>query len=117
VEVDQLGASDSAITKELHRDGRAVSRDRRGDWAAARQRLQRDIRIINIVAVTDPKQLGLARHAMVGIEASNDRRVIAKKLAAVEVAICTGRFDLPVGLACVDGWELADPRRPGSPPR
>ncbi len=115
--MDQLGASDSAITKELHRDGRrCVARPPR-QWAAARQRLQRDIRIINVVAVTDPKQLGLARHAMVGIEASNDRRVIAKKLAAVEVAICTGRFDLPVGLACVDGWELADPRRPGSPPR
>ncbi len=115
--MDQLGASDSAITKELHRDGRRCVAQPPRQWAAARQRLQRDIRIINVVAVTDPKQLGLARHAMVGIEASNDRRVIAKKLAAVEVAICTGRFDLPVGLACVDGWELADPRRPGSPPR
>ncbi len=69
------------------------------------------------MAVTDPMQRDLARHAMVGIEASNDRRVIAKKPAAVEVAICTGPFDLPVGLACVDGSELADPRRPGSPPR
>ncbi len=64
------------------------------------------------MAVTDPMQRDLARHAMVGIEASNDRRVIAKKLAAVEVAVCTGPFDLPVGRACVDGSELADPRRP-----
>ena len=71
-----------------------------------RQRVQkmRDAGIMQIVAVTDPLQVGFRSQAMVGIRADGDARVVAERLAAVDdidyVVLCTGSFDILVELVC-----------------
>ena len=51
-----------------------------------RQRVQkmRDAGIMQIVAVTDPLQVGFRSQAMVGIRADGDAREVADRLAAVD---------------------------------
>ena len=72
--------------------------------AAVRQRVQkmREAGIMQIVAVTDPLQVGFRSQAMVGIRADGDTRVVAERLAAVDdidyVVMCTGSFDILVEL-------------------
>ena len=61
---------------------------------------------MQIVAVTDPLQVGFRCQAMVGIRTDGDSRMVAKRLAAVEnidyVVMCTGSFDILVELVCED---------------
>ena len=67
-----------AIIEQLQQDGRrsyaAIGKEVGLSEAAVRQRVQRLIEsgVMQVVAVTDPLQLGFARQAMVGIEV--DRR-------------------------------------------
>jgi len=53
--------------------------------AAVRQRVQKltDAGVMQVVAVTDPMQLGFFRQAMIGIRATGDTRVLADLLAAM----------------------------------
>jgi Lrp/AsnC family transcriptional regulator for asnA, asnC and gidA len=54
--------------------------------------------VMQIVAVTDPLQLGFARQAMVGVIVEGDLKPVAEALAAVEevdyVVITAGGFDI-----------------------
>ncbi len=101
-----------AIVEELQQDGRrtygAIAEAVGLSEAAVRQRVQkmREAGIIQIVAVTDPLQVGFRSQAMVGIRADGDCREVAERLSAVDdidyVVLCTGSFDILVELVCED---------------
>ena len=61
---------------------------------------------MQIVAVTDPLQVGFRSQAMVGIRADGDARLVAERLAEVTdidyVVMCTGSFDILMELVCED---------------
>jgi Lrp/AsnC family transcriptional regulator for asnA, asnC and gidA len=99
-----LDDTSKAIIEELQRDGRtsytALAKIVGLSEAAVRQRVQRllDGNVMQIVAVTDPLQLGFARQAMICIRAQGELEPIADQLAAIEqvsyVVITAGSFDL-----------------------
>jgi Lrp/AsnC family transcriptional regulator for asnA, asnC and gidA len=101
-----------AIVEQLQKDGRrtygAIGEAVGLSEAAVRQRVQRmrDAGVMQIVAVTDPLQVGFRSQAMVGIRTDGDSRTVAERLAAVEdidyVVLCTGSFDILVELVCED---------------
>jgi Lrp/AsnC family transcriptional regulator for asnA, asnC and gidA len=113
-----LDDANRAIIEELQRDGRrpysAIADVVGLSEAAVRQRVQklRDAGVIQVVAVTDPKQVGFARQAMVGIRADGDVRTLAAKLAAVPeidyVVVCAGAFDILVEVVCEDDAHLLE---------
>ncbi len=80
--------------------------------AAVRQRVQKltDAGVMQVVAVTDPMQLGFYRQAMIGIRATGDTRVLADQLSAIPavdyVVLTAGSFDLLVEVVCEDDDEL-----------
>jgi len=101
-----------AIVEELQQDGRrtygAIAEAVGLSEAAVRQRVQkmREAGIVQIVAVTDPLQVGFRSQAMVGIRADGDCREVAERLAVIDdidyVVLCTGSFDILVELVCED---------------
>jgi Lrp/AsnC family transcriptional regulator, regulator for asnA, asnC and gidA len=107
-----------AIVEELQQDGRrtygSIAEAVGLSEAAVRQRVQkmRDAGIMQIVAVTDPLQVGFRSQAMVGIRADGDARLVADRLSAVAnidyVVMCTGSFDILVELVCEDEDTLLD---------
>jgi Lrp/AsnC family transcriptional regulator, regulator for asnA, asnC and gidA len=92
------------IIEQLQEDGRrpyaTIGRAVGLSEAAVRQRVQRllDAGVVQIVAVTDPLQLGFARQAMVGLRTSADLEQTADRLAGIAevdyVVITAGSFDL-----------------------
>jgi Lrp/AsnC family transcriptional regulator for asnA, asnC and gidA len=82
--------------------------------AAVRQRVQRllDAGILQIVAVTDPLQVGFRRQAMVGVRTRGDSRLVADALAALDevdyVVVTAGSFDLLAEAVCEDDDQLLD---------
>lgn len=107
-----LDAVNKAIIEQLQKDGRrtygSIGESVGLSEAAVRQRVQkmRDAGIMQIVAVTDPLQVGFRCQAMVGIRTDGDARAVAERLAAVEsidyVVLCAGSFDILVELVCED---------------
>ena len=98
------------IIEQLQQDGRmpyaAIGKAVGLSEAAVRQRVQRllDSGVMQIVAVTDPLQLGFARQAMIGIHAEGDLEPIADALATMAevdyVIVTAGSFDLMVEVVC-----------------
>jgi Lrp/AsnC family transcriptional regulator, regulator for asnA, asnC and gidA len=82
--------------------------------AAVRQRVQKltETGVMQIVAVTDPMQLGFNRQAMIGIRVSGDTRAVAdelEKLSAVDYLVMTaGSFDLMIEVVCESDDDLID---------
>ncbi|MFT4158149.1 MAG: Lrp/AsnC family transcriptional regulator [Microbacterium sp.] len=80
--------------------------------AAVRQRVQKltESGVMQIVAVTDPMQLGFLRQAMIGIRVSGDTRVVAEAVAAIDavdyVVITVGSFDILAEVICEDDEDL-----------
>jgi Lrp/AsnC family transcriptional regulator for asnA, asnC and gidA len=76
--------------------------------AAVRQRVQRmlDQKTMQIVAVTDPLQLGLKRQAMVLIRVDGDAREVADQLEQIEevdyLVVTAGSIDLLVEVVVSD---------------
>lgn len=111
--LDDIG---KAIVAQLQEDGRrayaSIGRAVGLSEAAVRQRVQRlqEAGVIQVVAVTDPLQLGFRRQAMVGIQADGDLSAVADALAAIPeidyVVITAGRFDLLVEAVCEDDDHL-----------
>lgn len=111
-----LDAFDRKIISVLQRDGRCpygTIADQVGlSEAAVRRRVQRlrETGIIEIVAITDPLQLGFSREALVGIRVQGDVRLVAEKLAAIDevnyVVLCAGSFDVLAELVTVDDDSL-----------
>jgi Lrp/AsnC family transcriptional regulator for asnA, asnC and gidA len=105
-----------AIIEQLQQDGRrscaAIAKAVGLSEAAVRQRMQRlfDAGVMQVVAVTDPLQLGFTRQAMIGIRADGDLSDLADKLAALSevdyVVVTAGSFDLLVEVVCNDDDHL-----------
>ncbi|WP_406637206.1 Lrp/AsnC family transcriptional regulator [Amycolatopsis sp. WGS_07] len=82
--------------------------------AAVRQRVQRlsDSGVIQIVAVSDPLQIGLFRQAMVAITVDGPLEPVADALAEMDeieyVVLCAGRFDVLCEVLCADDEALLD---------
>jgi Lrp/AsnC family transcriptional regulator, regulator for asnA, asnC and gidA len=93
-----------AIIAQLQEDGRrpyaAIGKAVGLSEAAVRQRVQKliDTGVMQIVAVTDPMQVGLDRQAMVAISAVGDIEAIADELAKLPevdyIVITAGSFDI-----------------------
>jgi Lrp/AsnC family transcriptional regulator for asnA, asnC and gidA len=107
-----------AIIEQLQVDGRRsyadVGKAVGLSEAAVRQRVQRliDAGVMQIVAVTDPLQLGFLRQAMIGVRVSGDTRKIADEIAEIPdviyVVLTAGSFDLLVEVVSEDDEKLLD---------
>jgi len=101
VALDDIAKS---IIEQLQADGRRsyaeIGKAVGLSEAAVRQRVQKliDAGLMQIVAVTDPKQLGFARQALIGIRATGDTVELAERIAEMtEVAyviLTAGSFDI-----------------------
>ncbi|MGZ4625685.1 MAG: Lrp/AsnC family transcriptional regulator [Kineosporiaceae bacterium] len=106
------------IIEQLQSDGRrpyaAIGKAVGLSEAAVRQRVQRllDAGVMQIVAVTDPVQVGFNRQAMVGLRVDGDVTTVAEQvaqLAEVEYVVVTaGSFDLLVEVVCEDDEHLLE---------
>jgi len=80
--------------------------------AAVRQRVMRmvDSGTMQIVAVTDPLQLGFTRQAMIGIKAEGNLDPVVEALSAMNevdyVVITAGSFDVLAEVVCEDDEHL-----------
>ncbi|MFC0527951.1 Lrp/AsnC family transcriptional regulator [Phytohabitans kaempferiae] len=98
------------IIEQLQEDGRrpyaTIGKAVGLSEAAVRQRVQRllDAGVMQIVAVTDPLQLGFPRQAMIGLRTTGDLEAIADRLAELDeldyVVITAGSFDLITEVVC-----------------
>src|ERR687893_1383815 len=98
------------IIEQLQEDGRrpyaSIGKAVGLSEAAVRQRVQRllDAGFMQIVAVTDPLQLGFPRQAMIGLRTNGDLETVADRLAELEevdyVVITAGSFDLLTEVVC-----------------
>ena len=113
--IDDVG---KRLIEELQRDGRrsyaALAKTVGLSEAAVRQRVQRliDSGVMQVVAVTDPLQVGFPRQAMIGINCEGDVESVAEKIADMAevdyVVITAGGFDLLVEVVCEDDDHLLD---------
>jgi Lrp/AsnC family transcriptional regulator for asnA, asnC and gidA len=111
-----LDQADRRIIEALQVDGRraygSIAEDVGLSEAAVRRRVQRlrDAGALDIVAVTDPLQLGFHREAMLGVRVQGDVRIVADRIAAIDEAIyvvlCAGSFDILVELITEDDDHL-----------
>jgi len=107
-----------AIIEQLQQDGRrsyaAIGKEVGLSEAAVRQRVQRLIEsgVMQVVAVTDPLQLGFARQAMVGIEVAGPLDPVAEALAAMDevdyVVITAGTYDILAEIVCESDERLLE---------
>lgn len=107
-----------AIIEQLQGDGRKsyaeIGKVVGLSEAAVRARVQKltELGVLQIVAVTDPLQLGFHRQAMVGIRVEGDPRLVADRLEKIPqidyLVLTTGRFDILAEMVCHDDDELTD---------
>jgi Lrp/AsnC family transcriptional regulator for asnA, asnC and gidA len=106
------------IVELLQEDGRqpfvTIAREVGLSEAAVRQRVQKliDADVMQIVAVTDPLQVGFTRQAMIGVRIPGDVREVADALCEMPevsyVVTTAGSFDLLVEVVCEDDDHLLD---------
>jgi len=107
-----------AIIEQLQQDGRrsyaAIGKEVGLSEAAVRQRVQRLIEagVMQVVAVTDPIELGFARQAMVGIRVSGPVDAVADRLAELDevdyVVVTAGTYDVLVEVVCESDEHLLE---------
>lgn len=105
-----------AIIEELQQDGRrsyaAIGQAVGLSEAAVRARVGRLIEngSMQIVAVTDPQQVGFTREAMVGISVEGNIDAVAEKLEAIDaisyLVVCAGSFDILAEVIAEDDKHL-----------
>lgn len=105
-----------AIIEELQQDGRrsyaAIGQAVGLSEAAVRARVGRLIEngSMQIVAVTDPQQVGFTREAMVGISVEGNIDAVAEKLEAIDaisyLVVCAGSFDILAEVVAEDDEHL-----------
>ena len=113
--VDDVG---KRLIEELQQDGRrsyaALAKTVGLSEAAVRQRVQRmvDSGLMQVVAVTDPLQVGFHRQAMIGLRVEGDLVRVADELAKIDevdyVVVTAGSFDLLVEAVCEDDDHLLE---------
>jgi Lrp/AsnC family transcriptional regulator for asnA, asnC and gidA len=111
-----LDSSDRKIIGLLQQDGRraygAIAEEVGLSEAAVRRRVQRlrDSGVMQIVAITDPLQLGYGREALIGIRVHGDVRLVADKIAAIDeanyVVMTAGSFDIIAEVIAEDDNDL-----------
>ncbi|HEY1825891.1 MAG TPA: Lrp/AsnC family transcriptional regulator [Acidimicrobiales bacterium] len=111
-----LDSFDRKIIYRLQRDGRrpygAIAEEIGLSEAAVRRRVQRlkDSGVMQIVAITDPLQLGFGREALVGIRVHGDVRLVADKIASIVeanyVVMTAGSFDIIAEVIAEDDNDL-----------
>jgi len=107
-----------AIIEQLQEDGRRsyaeIGKAVGLSEAAVRQRVQKltDAGVMQVVAVTDPMQLGFYRQAMIGIRVTGDTTRVAAELAdipAVDYVVLTaGSFDVLAEVVCESDEDLIE---------
>jgi Lrp/AsnC family transcriptional regulator for asnA, asnC and gidA len=105
-----------AIIEQLQADGRrsyaSIGQAVGLSEAAVRQRVQKliDSGVMQIVAVTDPMQIGFARQAMVGIAVNGDVETVAAKLAKIPevdyLVVTAGSWDILAEIVVEDDDHL-----------
>ncbi|MCW2594399.1 MAG: Lrp/AsnC family transcriptional regulator, regulator for asnA, asnC and gidA [Pseudonocardiales bacterium] len=105
-----------AIIEQLQEDGRrpyaSIGKAVGLSEAAVRQRVQKlvDSGAMQIVAVTDPMQIGFARQAMIAIRATGNVEEIAEQLAKIDevdyIVVTAGSFDLLAEVVVEDDSHL-----------
>jgi Lrp/AsnC family transcriptional regulator for asnA, asnC and gidA len=113
-----LDDTSKAIIEQLQQDGRrpyaAIGKVVGLSEAAVRQRVQRliDSGVMQVVAVTDPMELGFARQAMIGIRVRGTLEPVADALQALDevdyVVITAGTFDVLAEAVCTTDEHLLD---------
>lgn len=114
----QLDDVSKAIIEQLQADGRRsyaeIGKAVGLSEAAVRQRVQKltDSGVMQIVAVTDPMQLGFYRQAMVGITVTGDTTVVAEALSRLKevdyVVLTAGSFDILAEIVCENDEDLIE---------
>ncbi|MEY5004714.1 MAG: hypothetical protein RLZZ594_744 [Actinomycetota bacterium] len=112
----QLDDVSKAIVEQLQLDGRRsyaeIGKKVGLSEAAVRQRVQKltDSGVMQVVAVTDPMQLGFYRQAMIGVRCGGDTREIAEAMAEMPevdyVVMTAGSFDILVEVVCENDDDL-----------
>lgn len=113
-----LDEIDAELIRHLQADGRRpytqLAKEVGLSEAAVRQRVQRLLEndVMQIVAVTDPLQLGLRRQAMVLIKCEGDIRAAAKQIAELDevdyLVITAGSVDLLAEVVVPDDEALLE---------
>lgn len=112
----QLDEVSKRIIEQLQSDGRRsyaeIGKAVGLSEAAVRQRVQKltESGVMQVVAVTDPMQLGFYRQAMIGIRVTGDTTVVAEAIAAIDavdyVVLTAGSFDILAEIVCEDDEQL-----------
>lgn len=107
-----------AIIEQLQQDGRrsyaSIGKAVGLSEAAVRQRVQRLIEsgVMQVVAVTNPLELGFGRQAMIGIRVEGQLEPVADALSAMPevdyVVITAGSFDILIELVVEDDQHLLE---------
>lgn len=118
VAADELDDVSKTIIAQLQQDGRrsyaTIGRAVGLSEAAVRQRVQKLLEsgVMQIVAVTNPLELGFPRQAMVGIKVEGPLEPVAEQLEAYDevdyVVIVAGTFDLLIEIVCESDEHLLD---------
>ncbi len=105
-----------AIIEQLQADGRrsyaAIGQAVGLSEAAVRQRVQKLVEtgVMQIVAVTDPMQIGFARQAMVALSVIGNVEAIAEKLAQIDevdyIVVTAGSWDILAEVVVEDDAHL-----------
>jgi Lrp/AsnC family transcriptional regulator, regulator for asnA, asnC and gidA len=113
---ERLDHTSRAIIEQLQADGRrsyaAIGQAVGLSEAAVRQRVQKlvDTGVMQIVAVTDPMQVGFARQAMIAISAVGDVEEVAEQLNKIDevdyIVVTAGAFDLLAEVVVEDDAHL-----------
>ncbi|GAA1868189.1 Lrp/AsnC family transcriptional regulator [Paeniglutamicibacter psychrophenolicus] len=111
-----MDETSKAIIEQLQQDGRrsyaAIGKAVGLSEAAVRQRVQKlvDSKVMQVVAVTDPLQLGFKRQALLGIRSTGDIIATADRIAALpEVDYCVvvaGPSDIIAEVICANDEDL-----------
>ncbi|GAA3747628.1 Lrp/AsnC family transcriptional regulator [Leifsonia bigeumensis] len=114
----QLDDVSKAIIEQLQSDGRRsyaeIGKAVGLSEAAVRQRVQKltDSGVMQVVAVTDPMQLGFYRQAMIGVRVTGDTTVVAERLGRISavdyVVLTAGSFDILAEIVCENDEDLID---------
>ncbi len=107
-----------AIIEQLQQDGRrsyaAIGKVVGLSEAAVRQRAQRLVEtgVMQVVAVTNPLELGFGRQAMIGLRVEGELEPVADALASMPevdyVVITAGSFDILAEVVVEDDAELLE---------
>jgi Lrp/AsnC family transcriptional regulator for asnA, asnC and gidA len=107
-----------AIIEQLQQDGRrpyaTIGKAVGLSEAAVRQRVSKllETGVMQIVAVTDPLQVGFNREAMIGIEVDGDMEAVADVLSLMDeisyIILTAGSFDIILEVVCEDDVALLE---------